>query len=240
MSKSHEPAPAWLVERLAAGELPDAKAHELQARVELQDQLQQIAQSNAELLAQHPPAQVARELERRLGVITKAPRKRRVWLPAAAAACCAVMFWLARPREDPGASEQIAVRGLEPHLIVFRKTKSGAERLTDRTRVRAGDMLQLAYVAAGSKYGVIASIDGRGTVTLHLPERADTAVRLLDQGQSALPHAFELDDTPGSERFVFVSADQPFPTQLAIDALRASAQLDNRYRISEIALEKSP
>jgi hypothetical protein len=66
------------------------------------------------------------------------------------------------------------------------------------------------------------------------------AVRLIDQGQSALPHAFELDETPGSERFVFVSANEPFPTQVAVDALRAQSQLDNRYRISEIALEKSP
>ena len=36
--------------------------------------------------------------------------------------------------------------------------------------VRKGDTLQLGYVAAGKRFGVIASIDARGTVTLHLPE----------------------------------------------------------------------
>jgi hypothetical protein len=242
MSESHEPTPEWLVERLAAGELPDAELR----RSRLKDRLEQIVRSNAELLEQHPPAQVVREVERRLAALGSPARSARpaLWLSAAAASCGVMLMLFARdtaaPGGDPIRTEQVAERGLQPHLIVFRKTSNGAERLTAGTRVRTGDMLQLAYVSAGRKYGVIASIDSRGTITLHLPERADTAVRLSEDGRSTLPHAFELDDTPGAERFVFVSANEPFPTQVVSDALRTSSALAGEYTIAEIALEKLP
>lgn len=241
--------PQWLVELLAAGELREAKARELRARAGVQEQLAQLAQSDAALLAEHPVEEVARELHRRLELSTARGRvtrsRERVWWSAAAAAACALMLFVwvrepAAPSGGPSAREQIRERGLQPHLIVFRKTTRGVERLADRTPVRAGDMLQLAYVSAGRKYGVVASIDSRGTITLHLPEKAATAVRLQEQGQSALPHAYELDATPGSERFVFVSADQPFPTDVVVHALRTNSALDSQFVLSEITLEKQP
>jgi hypothetical protein len=241
---------SWLIERLAAGDLPENHARAVRERLgpALDVELAKIEQHNAELLAQHPPERVAREIERRFATRAATPRTPLpVWLATAAAAACAVTLWLAR---EPAATsgkpelvEQVAERGLRPHLLVYRKTPQGAERLTDHAQVRGGDILQLAYVASGRKYGVIASIDGRGEITFHLPERqdrTDTAVRLQDQGQNALPHAFELDDTRGSERFMFVSADEPFPTQLVSAALRANTQLENRFTSHELTLEKAP
>lgn len=236
--------PEWLVERLAAGELPEAKVRELRESG-VDAQLQQIAQSNAELLAQHPPAEVMRELQLRLAVRAGRASARPVWLGAAAAAACGALLFLvvrndAAPSGGIRTTEQVVPRGLEPHLVVFRKTASGAERLSSSHPVHAGDMLQLAYVSAGRKYGVVASIDGRGAITLHLPEQADTAARLSERNQSTLPHAFELDNTPGVERFVFVSADEPFATQVVVEALRTGAPLQSHFARHEIALEKQP
>jgi hypothetical protein len=181
---------------------------------------------------------VAREIERRH--VRARPARPRLWLTVAAAVGCAVLLWLARDFTYIRDSADVTQRGQQPHLVIFRKTPTGVERLTTQARVRAGDMLQLAYVAAGRKYGVIASSDGRATVAFHLPEHEEVAVRLSDQGQSALPHAFELDDTPGSERFVFISADEPFSTDVVADALQSGFPLGKRYTLHEITLEKLP
>jgi hypothetical protein len=201
------------------------------------------------VLAQHPPEQIAREVERRLALHEDSRRaeaisapQRKVWLAPATAALAAIALWIGRDAASPlpPVHEQVAERGLRPHLIVYRKTARGAERLTDKAPVRSGELLQLAYVSAGRKYGVVASIDGRGTITFHLPERADTAASLQQHGQSALAYAFELDDTPGTERFLFVTANEPFPTQRVSEALRQNTKLDSAYTVHELALQKVP
>jgi hypothetical protein len=105
-------------------------------------------------------------------------------------------------------------------LVVYRQADNGVERLSGDSRARAGDVLQVAYVGAGRRYGVIASIDALGVVTLHLPETPGRAVR-LERGETPVPHAFELDDSPGFERFAFAASDAPFATSTLVDALRS-------------------
>jgi hypothetical protein len=106
--------------------------------------------------------------------------------------------------------------------------------------VRAGDLLQLAYVAAGQRFGVVASVDGRGAVTLHLPEAAGPAAVLDERGETALPHAFELDDTPGVERFVFVTSGAPFEAGAIVAHLEGKApRLPAGLSLRSVELEKS-
>lgn len=75
-------------------------------------------------------------------------------------------------------------------------------------------MLQLSYTAGDAKYGVIFSVDGRGSITWHLPagyRGGSRAAPALDaQGQVVLPSAYELDDAPGFERFFLVYSSVPF------------------------------
>ena len=52
---------------------------------------------------------------------------------------------------------------------MYRKTDNGAEELAAGQAARQKDVLQLSYIAADARYGVIFSVDGRGTLTLHLP-----------------------------------------------------------------------
>lgn len=210
--------PEWFVERLAAGDLSTEEAARLRARLEARGELHRldaIEASNREVLAAHPPARVAAEVERR--------RPRPAWrfaLPAVALATLALGIGL-RSREPIAvtADDGVRVKGLAPHVVIYRKTASNPELVTAATPVHAGDTLQVAYVAAGRRYGVVASLDARGTVTLHLPEASASAVSLA-QGETPLPHAFELDDSPGFERFVFVTADQPFSTDEVVASLR--------------------
>ena len=75
-------------------------------------------------------------------------------------------------------------------------------------------------------------------VTLHLPETPGRAVALTKDGERALAHAYEFDNSPGFERFVFVTADVPFATDLVVRNLKQGAALPPALAIWSITLVK--
>jgi len=111
-------------------------------------------------------------------------------------------------------SDDTRLKGVAPHLLVFRKTAAGAEELRSGAVARRGDVLQLSYSAGDAKYGVIFSVDGRGTITWHVPAGYAGGTRsappLDPKGPVVLPSAYELDDAPGFERFFLVYSTAPF------------------------------
>jgi hypothetical protein len=240
--------PDWLLERLSAGELPPAQEREIRERLTQAgetDRLSALVTSNAEILASLPPGQVVPEIERRARRATSTARAPRMLAFSLAATCAAglAVFLLVRdehggmaPTPPSSQPEEIGIKG-DP-LRIHRKTGAGSELVRDRDRVRRGDILQLGYVAAGRRYGVIASIDARGTVTLHLPETPGPAARLERSGERALPHSFELDDSPGFERFVFVRSDSPFGTHEVTSALASGGVLPAPLAAFTITLTK--
>jgi hypothetical protein len=261
------PVPDWLLERLARGELPAAEATRLRARLEARGEmarLQAIELSDGEILKDHPPAAVAAEVHRRARLPARAPATL-TWRSgvfsglALGAAGLAVLFAMNRPgRPGDGpvaglapaeAPEVLIEKGNKPHLALYRKVGKRFVQLADGTRTRRGDLLQLSYVAAGRRYGVIASVDAADNVSLHLPASAGPAVR-LESGQEtveagrkineiALPTAFELDATPGFERFVFVTADAPFDTGAVVAALkRQGPPLPSQFSLHALTLYK--
>lgn len=263
MSESRRSVPDWLVERLAAGELPEAKAADVRARLEAEagaERLAQLERSNREILAAYPSAAVAREIERRLSRSLRVERRasRGFALPVLALGGLSAMALSfaalqasppARPLGEEGSSslvagasgaprEMITEKGLSPQLAIYKDTPSGPVRLDPSSRVRGGDRLQVSYVAGDRRYGVIASIDAEGTTTLHLPERSGASPTLRREGETALPHAFELDDRPGFERFVFVSGDAPFTTASVLEALQPGAARPPELSWTEIVLHK--
>ena len=265
----------WLLEKIARGEIDAAESAWLAARLrgpegaklkeELALRMAALEESSRQILAQHPPAQVAAEVRRRLALAEQAERRStpgaaRVWWVlggvATGGVALAALLLLVRPADQSGsvvpgvglplpgeeAAEITTIKGLKPQLAIYRKRKEGgdrADRLSAGTVVRPGDTLQLAYVSAGRPYGVVASVDARGTVTLHLPEGDGPAARLAPRGETPLPHAFQLDATPGFERFVLIVADQPFSTALVREALRPGGPpLPANLQLNEHTLSK--
>ena len=104
-------------------------------------------------------------------------------------------------------NEYIGLKGdQEPLLRVYRQIGHNAELIDKDSTVKNHDILQIAYCASGETYGVIFSIDGRGVVTLHFPERSDGEALLNQAGEIPIPHAYEIDDAPDFERFFLVSS----------------------------------
>jgi len=253
MDSTCERVPDWLLERLAAGELPAEPARALRERLVAngeQDRLDALTSSNAEILAAHPGEQVTAEVRRRAAVAGR--RVPAIWRPVWAvsfatvgAAAIALLFVRAPagppnpdvPRGQP-EQETITSKGLQPSLGLYRKTTAGVERLGPAARLHPGDVVQVRYIAAGKRYGVVASCDARGAVTLHLPETPGRAVTLAKDGERALAHAYELDNSPGFERFVFVTADAPFATDLVVRNLRQGTALPRDFASWSLTLEK--
>ncbi len=260
MKPTDERAPDWLVERLAAGELPEARANDLRARLHARGEehrMSALVSSNAEILAALPPERALPEIRRRADRQPRnVPRPTRLWwtLSMATAGVAAFAMILAvqehkgsrapdQVSEDPlSESEQaegIGIKGdLKPVLRIYRKSAAGAEALRPGAKIYQGDALQIRYVAAGRRFGIIASIDARGTITLHLPETPGRAVALERDGERALPHAYELDDAPGFERFVFVTADSPFDSADVTRALGSGGALPAPLTSFDLTLKK--
>ena len=238
-----ERVPDLSLERYRLGELPAAAAAELTERIgrdpKVADRLERLAASDAEILAARPPAETAAAIRRRLaaerGVADRGGTERRrlrpvrlsaFVLPAAAGVLLTLAFVLVRERFLDGGS---GARAAEPAtaLSVWRTTGGGAERLADGAVARAGDVVRFSYRAAGARYGVILSIDGRGVVTFHLPagwEGARARSPALDgTGEITLAAAYELDVVPSFERFFLVYGDEPFEVSAAADPARLLA-----------------
>jgi len=246
---SPQRTPDWLLERIALGELPPEELAAARARLSQEpDGLARLAALEADsraTLERLPPARVVREVEARasgaaaLAARREAPPPSRRLAPAwgllVPALATVALFVLTRPDDRVGDTrpgltasggpvETTRIKGLAPQLVVHRQAAAGAERLTDGAPAAAGDVLQLAYVAAGRTHGVILSVDGRGTVTLHAPDVGAQAVALAPSGTHTLPRAYELDDAPRFERFFFITAEAPFAVEPVLAAARALAE----------------
>jgi hypothetical protein len=241
MSAPGRQTPEWLVERLAAGELPEDRAADVRARLATEpggeERLRAIAESNGEILARLPPAAVAAAVRGRV-------RRRRIGLLLAPAMATAAVIAVIALRGSPGgpggpggdgAGGYTGIKGA-PSLVIHRQRDLAVERLTPGALVRERDLLQVAYQAAGRSHGVVLSLDGAGKVTLHLPVGAADAGRLAPGGPTALPEAFELDAAPGFERFFFVTARSPFAVAPLLEAARALGRRPDAAAVAPLAL----
>ena len=223
-----EPIPTWLLERYALGELPPEKMASLKLALAQDpvatEQLSALRTSDQQILADYPPA----EVDRRVRARAQTARSRIGFvLPVLAVAG---LLWLAilppttiAPTHEP---EITRIKGV-PALEIHRRRGENVERLGDGSTAAAGDLVELAYVAAGQRYGAIVSIDGRGGVTQHFPAGGSRAAELERGGAVPLTTSFELDDAPKFERFFLVTSPDVFELQDVLAAAKAVASGPN-------------
>lgn len=202
------------IERYLLGELPSDRAAALEkvfdADPEAREKLRVLEAENAAILDAYPPHLMAvqiREKAEKAEVGTGA--RRRVWVPvlsATVAAAAAVLAVLVLPTGTDNQGEYIGTKGdKNPKLYVYRQGEESP--LTADDKASEGDMIQLRYAPNGKTHGVIFSVDGRGTVTLHFPSNENGSTKINPKGTHSLEFSYELDDAPNFERFFFVTSD---------------------------------
>lgn len=242
--------PDWLVERAALDELPAGSRARLDAADprELADRIAALRDDNARELAAYPPGPAVAQIRAEAGKqrTARSRRMRAVVLGVAtSAAAVLVVAHFARPHAAPvamhvddGDGDGVRVKG-RARLTAFRQVGDQAEQLAPDALCQAGDVIQLRYNAGGKRYGMIASLDGAGVVTLHYPATEDAppeATKLAPQ-TTALPSSYALDDAPRFERFFFLTANEPIDLQQSLQALHALAQHSDS---ADAALELPP
>jgi hypothetical protein len=226
----------WLVERAALGE---SSAEILTAAEHAE--VEAIRRDNEVILATLPPALVAEEVRRRLHVerARESENKGRAWRPFAAIAAPLALGVIAAISFGPGivhntvSTEPELTRVKGDRLLSIHLKKEGrSQRLDENEVIRRGDLLQLAYGAGNENYGVVVSIDGAGTATLHLPQTADAESAVLDTRGAELPYSYELDAAPEFERFFLVTSAEPFAAE---EVFHAANRLAGDRRHAETA-----
>ena len=237
--------PPLFLEQIAHGELAPERVKALQERFGVDDEalaaeVARLKQDDLAILERHPTLCLPHKAARRglAGAYGGA---------AAVAGLAAVALmawgWFGRVPQtlEESVVEQTRIKGLPAGLEIWRKRDGGkATRLEQGAVVNQGDLLQVKFSPATAAYGLIASIDGAGVVTLHHPASA-TASTKLAPGAQAVKHAYELDDAPGFETFLFFTAPRPLPTAQILERLRAPggvADLSTSYTVQIHTLQK--
>ncbi|GHG91121.1 hypothetical protein GCM10012319_51710 [Comamonas sp. KCTC 72670] len=249
--------PDWLLERIALGELPPETLGAARDRLAREPggatRLARLEEDSRRTLERHPPAAVAGEVARRERVaqvretLAQEGGESQGWhglsLSVPVAASLALLF-MSVPKDLPepaGMSPPLVELATErikgnPRLRVHRQGAQAPELLSDHAQVRPGDVLQVSYIAAGSRHGVVVSVDGRGAVTLHHPATSAGST-VLGAGEAvSLTHAYELDDAPDFERFLFVTSDGPLEVAAVLEAARALARQPSDARTRPLPL----
>ena len=72
-----------------------------------------------------------------------------------------------------------------------------------------GDEIQLRYRVPQKCFGMLLSMDGNGTVTMHMGD-GNNAVELEPGKMTTLPFAYKLDNAPKFEKFFLLTSQSAF------------------------------
>ena len=103
----------------------------------------------------------------------------------------------------------LRIKGLSARMEVWKKTGDSAVQMENLGEVREGDEIQLRYAVAEKCFGLLFSMDGNGTITMHMGHE-NRAVELEPGKMTTLPFAYKLDNAPKFEKFFFLTSKKEF------------------------------
>jgi hypothetical protein len=96
-------------------------------------------------------------------------------------------------------------------------------RVTDGTRLAAGDAVRFVLDPAGLPYVLIASVDGAGQVSIYYPYQGETSAPVDGRATVSVPDSIVLDRAPGPERLFALFSREPISSQVVRQALAGAA-----------------
>ncbi len=225
------------IERVHLGDATPAERERVLADPEARAKLEALPAQDRAFLAAMPAEVMVPAIERKLRIAraveeqarSRAPRGSGLLILAPVlAVILGVLVVATHPDDAPDTLlEETTAKGLAPRLELYLSGADGPLPLPADATLRAGDVIQVGWQAGDATHGVIVSIDGGGSVTLHFPEAAGDPT-LLPTGEQHTANAFRLDDAPSYERFFLVTANASIDTAAVVAAAeqlaRAGAQ----------------
>ena len=141
---------------------------------------------------------------------------------------------MADASEISGGAGDTRIKGLSPRMEVWKKSGDSAIQMVNMSEAHEGDEIQLRYSVPEKCYGLLFSMDGNGTLTMHMAE-GNKAIALEPGKMTTLPFAYKLDNAPKFEKFFFVTSREAFE----LDANDVDAILKNKnVRAESVNLRK--
>jgi hypothetical protein len=239
---------ALLLERYNLGEVSPEEKSEIETALAgdtvLAENLARLRLSDREIRAAWPAKTVVPGIQ-------KKAESRRFPFPAVWGFCAAALLLvivLPLLRSAPPEFYGDRAKG-NTELSVYLKTEKTKTRVQDYALVGEGNTIQLAYMTAENRYGVIFSIDGRSAVTLHYPYSPKQSTQLVPGKRTALKEAYTLDDAPDYEIFFLVTGGSPLDVEEILNlaellarnpgmAAERSAALFKKYEVQTVTLRK--
>lgn len=224
------------LERYLLGELPQKEMREFQER-ELNDEIfaarvREMREQGKRFLAENPFAVLEDRIEAADNMDGRGVEGSRdgvghntLWLKVAAALVIALgvfsMVLLNRNVEtfdSQNASMEVAmadvdngtrIKGMSASLEVWKKTGDSAVQMANLADASEGDEIQLRYRVPQKCFGMLFSMDGNGTVTMHMGD-GNNAIELEPGKMTTLPFAYKLDNAPKFEKFFLLTSQNSF------------------------------
>ena len=218
------------LERYLLGELPESEMAALQKR-EAEDEIfaARVAEMRLQgkrFLAENPFADLDERIEAAGGVENRAVAPRNtLWLRVAAALVIALGIFSAvvlnrnvDTFDSQNASMEVAmadmdngtrIKGMQASLEVWKKTGDSAVQMVNLGNASEGDEIQLRYRVPQKCFGMLFSMDGNGTITMHMGE-GNKAIELEPGKMTTLPFAYKLDNAPKFEKFFLLTSQNAF------------------------------
>ncbi len=119
------------------------------------------------------------------------------------------------------------IKGLNARMEVWKKTGDSAVQMPNLGEAREGDEIQLRYAVPEKCFGMLFSMDGNGTLTMHMAD-GSSAVALEPGKMTTLPFAYKLDNAPKFEKFFLLTSRAAFELDANnIDALLKDKDVHN-------------
>jgi hypothetical protein len=218
------------LERYLLGELPESEMAALQKH-EAEDEIfaARVAEMRLQgkrFVAENPFAALEERIEAAGGVENRAVAPRNtLWLKVAAALVIALGIFSAvvlnrnvDTFDSQNASMEVAmadmdngtrIKGMQASLEVWKKTGDSAVQMVNLGNASEGDEIQLRYRVPQKCFGMLFSMDGNGTITMHMGE-GNKAIELEPGKMTTLPFAYKLDNAPKFEKFFLLTSQKAF------------------------------
>ena len=218
------------LERYLLGELPEKEMRELQER-ELSDEIfaarvREMREQGKRFLAENPFAALDDKLDAIEDSKSSVDGQPNVlWLKVAAALVIALGIFSVvvlnrdvATYDNHSASMEVAmadvdngtrIKGMQATLEVWKKTGDSAVQMVNLGNAYEGDEIQLRYRVPQKCFGMLISMDGNGTITMHMGE-GDKAIELEPGKMTTLPFAYKLDNAPKFEKFFLLTSQNSF------------------------------
>jgi len=251
--------PDWKLERYLTGDLPESEMREIR-EMEATDEIfagrvKMLREDNRAILKKMPFERLSEKMEARelgtgrgmngagnvvsfkfvkiaaaaalvLAVVSVALFGQREIVPAQSSDGAQVMDVAMVTEVENGTR----IKGLDARMEVWKKTGDSAVQMSNLDEAREGDEIQLRYSVPEKCFGLLFSMDGNGTLTMHMAE-GNRAIALEPGKMTTLPFAYKLDNAPKFEKFFFLTSRDSFE----LDANDVDAVL-KRSGINKVSL----